>query len=175
MKRIGIISDTHGQLRTEVLEALRGVDEIIHAGDVVGDEVLRELQRIAPVHAVRGNNDYGEWAMCLPKTQMLEHEGFTLYVLHILQEMDIAPGAAGVNIIISGHTHKPLIEEKGNILYINPGSCGPRRFSLPVSAVILEIESKNCIAHYIDLQDSAKNYSYTFALQSYNQIIRLYP
>lgn len=164
MPRVGIISDTHGLLRPEVIDRLQGVDRILHAGDVVGIDVIETLQSISPVHAVRGNCDNGEWSMQFPKTDYITIGPASIYLLHILYDIDIAPGAAGVNIIVSGHTHKPLVEEKGGVIYINPGSCGPRRFSLPISMAIMEIEGNQCKVELFQIDNPSANQVYTFTL-----------
>jgi putative phosphoesterase len=130
---IGVISDTHGLLRPEALGALAGVDMIIHAGDVGKPEVLEGLSRIAPVHAVRGNVDRGDWARALPASQVVEADGPLIYVLHNLAELDLNPQAAGFAAVVSGHSHKPGHEMRNGVLYLNPGSAGPRRFRLPVT------------------------------------------
>lgn len=139
MTTIGLISDTHGLLRPEARIALSGVDRIIHAGDICNAEVLDQLARIAPVIAVRGNNDRGAWAEALPEKEMLEIDRVKLYVLHDLAELDIDPRAEGVKVVISGHSHRPLSKMESGVLYVNPGSAGQRRFKLPVSLGFLEI------------------------------------
>lgn len=136
---IGVISDTHGLLRTQACEALRGCELILHAGDVGAEEVLHELERIAPVVAVRGNVDVEAWARRLPATEISEFESKVFYVLHRIADLDLKPGAAGVHAVIYGHSHRPLIEWRDGILYFNPGSAGPRRFSLPVTVGRIEI------------------------------------
>ena len=130
---IGVISDTHGLLRPEALQAMRGSDHIIHAGDVGDPAILERLSEIAPVTAVRGNVDYGIWAGKLPKTNVLEIGGVSIYVLHILDRLDLNPEAAGFAAVIYGHRHKPEQKLHNGVLYFNPGSAGPRRFNLPVS------------------------------------------
>lgn len=132
-KRIGLISDTHGLIRPEAIEALQGVEIIIHAGDVGRPDVLGHLMTIAPVFAVRGNVDGGAWAAALPEVETLSFGGHSIHVLHILGELSIDPVAAKVSAVISGHSHQPVIEDKDGVLYINPGSAGPRRFRLPVT------------------------------------------
>jgi putative phosphoesterase len=139
MKRIGIISDTHGLLRPEAVQALAGVVHIVHAGDIGSPEVIEELRRIAPVTAVRGNNDKGPWARTIPETDVLQTEGHSIFVLHDLNELDLDPAAAGFSVVVSGHSHKPAQKEVDGVLFLNPGSAGPRRFKLPVSLAILEI------------------------------------
>lgn len=131
MSVIGLISDTHGLLRPQALEALAGVERIIHGGDIGGPELLQALAAIAPVEAVRGNNDQGAWAQRLPDHRTLHIEGLAIHVLHDLKELD--QRGAACQVVVSGHSHKPAILEKEGVLYINPGSAGPRRFSLPVT------------------------------------------
>lgn len=130
---IGVISDTHGLLRTEAIEALRGSAHIIHAGDVGDPEILKKLATIAPVTAVRGNIDKGSWARKLPETEVVEIAGVSIYVLHDLAQLDLKPEAAGFKAVISGHSHIAKQEMHDGVLYFNPGSAGPRRFKLPVS------------------------------------------
>jgi uncharacterized protein len=130
---IGVISDTHGLLRPEAVEALRGSERIIHAGDIGDPEILGRLSTIAPVIAVRGNVDKGTWARKLPETEVLEIGGVSIYVLHNLEELDVKPDAAGFSAVIYGHSHVPKQEMRNGVLYFNPGSAGPRRFKLPVS------------------------------------------
>ena len=133
MVRIGVISDTHGLLRVEALNALGGSDYIIHAGDIGAPEILEELAAIAPVTAVRGNVDRAAWAQKLPVTELLEMGGVSIYVLHNLQELDLTPEAAEFRVVVSGHSHIPMQNMQNGVLYFNPGSAGPRRFKLPVS------------------------------------------
>jgi uncharacterized protein len=134
MTRIGLISDTHGLLRPEALAFLQGSDFIVHGGDIGSADILTQLGRIAPVTAVRGNNDRDAWAMQVPETDFLQVGEFFLYALHDLALLDIDPAAAGVRVVVSGHSHKPLVDERDGVLFVNPGSAGPRRFSLPISA-----------------------------------------
>lgn len=131
--RIGVISDTHGLVRPEALEALHRCELIVHAGDVGSPEVLAALGEIAPVIAVRGNNDKGEWAEALPQKEVVQLSELHLYVLHDVNTLDLNPAAAGFHAVIAGHSHRPKIEEKDGVLYFNPGSAGPRRFKLPIS------------------------------------------
>jgi putative phosphoesterase len=131
--RIGLISDTHGLLRPEALEFLRGADHIVHAGDIGERAILDALREIAPLTAVRGNNDRGAWADDVAETEMVRIDGAWLYVLHDLAELDIDPRAAGVQAVVTGHSHKPATSTRDGVLYVNPGSAGPRRFTLPVS------------------------------------------
>src|ERR1700739_1162777 len=130
--KIGLISDTHGLVRPEGLQALAGVDRIIHAGDVGGAKVIEALSGIAPVDVVRGNNDKDPWGAKLPSWLALEFEGVGIHVLHDVNEMDVDAAAAGFQVVIAGHSHKPVVAERGGVLFVNPGSAGPRRFSLPV-------------------------------------------
>ena len=148
---VGVISDTHGLVRPEALEALKGSELIIHAGDVGGPEVLEELGRIAPVVAVRGNNDRGAWAEALAEYEAIEVNGSFVYVLHDLKELDIAPAGAGFRVVVSGHSHKPLAEERRGVFYLNPGSAGPRRFKLPVTVARLKVSSDGTSAEILSL------------------------
>jgi putative phosphoesterase len=131
--RVGLVSDTHGLLRPQVREFLVGCDYIIHGGDVGGAEILDELAVIASLIAVRGNNDTEPWAERLPETELIRVGNVFVYVIHDLAELDVDPAAAAARIVVSGHSHIPKVEERGGVLYINPGSCGPRRFKLPIS------------------------------------------
>ncbi len=137
--QIGVISDTHGLLRPEAIEALAGVEHILHAGDVGGVEILDRLREIAPVTAIRGNVDGFGPCAALPETEVVELGGLFVYMLHDLHALDLDPVAAGMAAVISGHSHQPKIEERKGVLYFNPGSAGPKRFSLPVSLGFLEI------------------------------------
>lgn len=137
--RIGIISDTHGLLRPEAVERLAGVHHIIHAGDIGRPEVISDLRKIAPTTAVRGNIDRDEWAAGYPLTALVKLGGRSFYVLHNLAELDIDPAAAGIDVIVSGHSHRPRIETVDGVIYLNPGSAGPRRFSLPIALATLEL------------------------------------
>ena len=148
---IGLISDTHGLLRPEALAALQGASQIIHAGDAGTPEVLAALQAIAPVSAVRGNVDRGEWAQALPITRVIEVGGLLLYCLHDLGDLDLDPAAAGLAAVISGHSHQPRIERRGGVLFINPGSAGPRRFSLPITLVRLHLTGSQLEAELVTL------------------------
>jgi putative phosphoesterase len=138
--RVGVISDTHGLLRPEAVSALAGVERIVHAGDIGDRAVLVALERVAPVSAVRGNNDRGAWARDIPETEVVEVGGVSLYVLHDLHELDLDPRAAGFAAVIAGHSHQPRQEERDGVLYFNPGSAGPRRFRLPISLGRLTIQ-----------------------------------
>lgn len=137
--KIGIISDTHGLLRPEAVERLAGVDHIIHAGDIGRPDVIADLRRIAPVTAVRGNVDSGEWAAAYPQTELVKLGGRFFYVLHNLAELDLDPAAAGIDVVVSGHSHQPRIETVDGVVYLNPGSAGPRRFSLPIALATLDL------------------------------------
>lgn len=140
-RKIGLISDTHGLLRNEALDALRGSQLILHAGDVGQPEVLSALRNVAPVVAVRGNVDTQPWASVLPAVEVVAAAGATIYMLHNLQQLDLNPATAGFHVIVSGHTHQPLRAEKHGVLYINPGSAGPRRFNLPISLARLDLST----------------------------------
>ncbi len=136
---IGLISDTHGLLREEALRALKGSELIIHAGDVGKPEIIDTLKRIAPVVAVRGNVDTESWASALPETQVVAAGAATIFVLHDVHALDLNPAAAGFHIVVSGHSHKPARTERDGVLYINPGSAGPRRFQLPITLARLDL------------------------------------
>jgi uncharacterized protein len=138
--RVGLISDTHGLLRPEAAAFLRGSDLIVHAGDICDPAVLAALRAIAPTTAVRGNNDRGAWADALRESELIEVGGIVLYAIHDLDAIDIDPAAAGVRVVVSGHSHRPCREERGGVLFVNPGSAGPRRFSLPISIAELNVE-----------------------------------
>jgi putative phosphoesterase len=150
-KFIGLISDTHGLLRPQVLRALHGSELIIHAGDVGDPEILAALKAIAPIFAVRGNVDTEPWALALPETAVVETESATIYVLHDVHALDLDPAAAGFQIIVSGHSHKPARTERGGVLYLNPGSAGPRRFDLPVTVARLDLSEQPWNVDFIDL------------------------
>jgi putative phosphoesterase len=149
--KIGLISDTHGLLRPEAVAALTGCDAIIHAGDIGSPDVLDGLARLAPVTAVRGNIDRGDWAAALPENEVLECGGLYFYVLHNLAELDLDPAAAGFQAVISGHSHQPASREQDGVLYVNPGSAGPRRFSLPIAVAKLTITGGRMSAEAIEL------------------------
>ena len=150
-KFIGIISDTHGVVRPQALEALTGVDMILHAGDIGSQDVLDTLNELAPVVAVRGNNDKDEWARSLPDWEVVEVGDISIYMLHDVKEIDISP-AGGFQVVVSGQSHKPAVEEKRGVLDINPGSAGPRRFTLPVSLAHLRVHGENVQANIIELE-----------------------
>lgn len=149
--RVGIISDTHGLLRPEAERALHGVDLIIHAGDVGQPDILAKLKRVAPVFAVRGNVDIATWAKELPATTVVEADSASFYVLHNLRELDLRPDAAKFDFVISGHTHQPQQSERNGVLYINPGSAGPRRFQLPVSLAVVDLTKRPWRAEFVEL------------------------
>jgi uncharacterized protein len=136
--RIGIISDTHGLLRPEAERALMGVNHIIHAGDIGRPEIIDSLRRIAPVTAIRGNVDIGEWARQYPDTKLVRLAGKSIYVLHDVKTLQADLGA-GIDVIVSGHSHVPKIDTVGGVLYLNPGSAGPRRFKLPITLATLVV------------------------------------
>lgn len=148
---VGVISDTHGLLRTEAVDALRGAEVILHAGDVGNPEVLEVLSGVAPVVAVRGNNDKGGWAEVLPHREAVEIGAVSVYMLHDLKEIDINLAAAGFRVVVSGHSHKPSVGEREGVLYVNPGSAGPRRFRLPVSVALLRVMGEAVSARVIEL------------------------
>ena len=151
--KIGLISDTHGLLREQALTALRGSELIVHAGDVGDRDILTQLRKIAPVVAVRGNVDTEEWARReLPETAVAQAGDVSIYVLHDVHALDLDPAAAGFQIIVSGHSHKYLQSEKAGILYINPGSAGPRRFTLPITVARLDLAAKPWKVEFIDLE-----------------------
>ena len=151
---IGLISDTHGLLRPEALAALKGSDLIIHAGDIGKPEILERLRALAPVVAVRGNIDKGAWATQLPSTAVVETQSALIYVLHDLQQLDLDPAAAGFSIVISGHSHKTSRTERSGVLYLNPGSAGPRRFRLPITVARLDLTRSPWNVEFLDLADS---------------------
>jgi uncharacterized protein len=148
---IGVISDTHGLLRPEAIDALRGSDLIVHAGDIGGPEILEALREVAPVVAVRGNNDRGPWAAALPETDVVETGGRSLYVLHDVKALDLDPRAAGFAAVIAGHSHQPRIERRDGVLYLNPGSAGPRRFRLPIAVARLDVDANGIEAEIVAL------------------------
>ena len=151
--KIGLISDTHGLLREEALTALRGSELIVHAGDVGDRDILPQLRKIAPVVAVRGNVDTEEWARReLPETAVAQAGDVSIYVLHDVHALDLDPLAAGFQIVVSGHSHKYLQTEKAGVLYINPGSAGPRRFTLPITVARLDLAVKPWKVEFVDLE-----------------------
>jgi putative phosphoesterase len=151
-QKIGLISDTHGLLRDEALQALRGCDLIIHAGDVGDPTILEALGKLAPTVAVRGNVDTAAWAKSLPETAVAEAGSMHIYVLHDVNALDLDPIAAGFHIVVSGHSHKPGRNERKGVLYINPGSAGPRRFNLPITIARLDLGVTPCAVEFVDLE-----------------------
>ena len=151
MLRVGLISDTHGLLRPEAKAFLEGSDYIVHGGDIGHPGILDELAKIAPVTAIKGNNDNGAWAAHLRETEFLQVGGVLMYVIHDIAQLDIEPGAAGVRVVVSGHSHKPAIEERNGVLYVNPGSSGPRRFRLPIAAGELRVTGSSVSARTVEL------------------------
>lgn len=150
--RIGLISDTHGLLRPEALAVLQGCDHIVHAGDIGDPGILQALAAIAPVTAVRGNHDVGAWAQDLPETQELTLAGVTLYVIHDIGTLPIDPATAGVQVVVYGHSHRPVVETRDGVLYVNPGSAGRRRFSLPITVGELTLEPDGVSARILPLE-----------------------
>jgi uncharacterized protein len=148
---IGLISDTHGLLRSAAIEALRGSELIIHAGDVGKPEILVELRHLAPVIAVKGNIDTGAWASELPETARVEAGPATIYVLHDVHALDVDPAAAGIEIVVSGHSHQPGSTERSGVLYINPGSAGPRRFRLPITVARVDLAAAPFQVTFVDV------------------------
>lgn len=148
---VGVISDTHGLLRPEAVAALEGSDLVVHAGDVGDPEVLGPLRELAPVHVVRGNVDRGAWARELPLDRVVEAGPHQLYVLHILDDLDLDPAAAGFAAVIYGHSHRPHRERRGGVLYLNPGSAGPRRFRLPVTVARLRVSEQGLEPEIVEL------------------------
>jgi putative phosphoesterase len=153
VSRIGLISDTHGLMRPEALRALEGSDLIIHAGDVGSPEIIGALRALAPVVAIKGNVDVEPWALKLSETEVVETGVATFYVLHDVHALDLKPEAAGFDIVVSGHSHKPIRTERDGVLYINPGSAGPRRFNLPVTVARLDLSQTTWKVEFIDLSN----------------------
>jgi putative phosphoesterase len=149
--RIGIISDTHGLLRPEALKALQGAEHILHAGDVGDPAILDALRAIAPVTAIRGNIDEGGPCNHLPPTELVELDGRSIYMLHDVKRLDLNPEGAGIAAVVFGHSHKPLVEWRRSVLFLNPGSAGPRRFELPVTLAWLKIEANEVGARIVHL------------------------
>ncbi len=148
---IGLISDTHGLIRPEAVEALQGVELIIHAGDIGKPEVIAALKAIAPVLAIKGNNDIGAWAKPLPDTKLVKSGTTKLFIIHNVKELDCDPVARGYQVVVSGHSHKPSVSTRDGVLFVNPGSAGPRRFKLPVAVGKLFIEDNRVNAEIIEL------------------------
>ena len=149
---LGVISDTHGLLRPEALDALRGSDMIIHAGDVGKPEVIDRLGEVAPTHVVRGNIDKGSWAAALPMTELVTLGKHRLFVLHDISQLDVDPAAAGFAAVVFGHSHRPSIETRNGILFLNPGSAGPRRFKLPITIARVKTSGQRLRADIVELQ-----------------------
>jgi|SRR5579864_9177890 len=149
---IGVISDTHGLLRPEALEALRGSEHIIHAGDIGAPEIVPRLEQIAPVSAIRGNIDNAPWARQFPETRVVTLAGMTIYVIHDVHSLDLDPKAAGFVALISGHSHRPNEEVSDGVLYFNPGSAGPKRFNLPISVGKLDLTGGQLNATIVELR-----------------------
>jgi putative phosphoesterase len=153
MLKIGVISDTHGLLRPEAEQRLAGVDHIIHAGDIGRAEIIERLRAIAAVTAIRGNVDKGPWAKMFRDTETLGLGGRAIHILHDIHDLQFDPAARGIDVVISGHSHKPMIETKGGVLYLNPGSAGPRRFNLPITLATLELAANRPQARLHHLAD----------------------
>jgi len=153
--RVGVISDTHGLLRPEAVDALAGADLIIHGGDIGGPEILDRLRAIAPVVAVRGNNDHGPWADALAETEIVVAAGARVYVIHDVKQIDVEPRAAGLAAVVAGHSHRPRCEERDGVLWFNPGSAGPRRFSLPIAVGILHAKGGRIRGEIVELAVAA--------------------
>jgi len=154
--RVGLISDTHGLLREEALLALRGSELIVHAGDVGKPEILEKLNELAPVVAVRGNVDKGAWALGLPETAVAVGWGANIYVLHDVTSLDLDPRARGFHVVVSGHSHQPGQSERQGVLYINPGSAGPRRFHLPITVARLDLGERPWAVEFVDLEKGGR-------------------
>jgi putative phosphoesterase len=150
-RRVGLISDTHGLLRPEAVAFLRGSDLIVHGGDIGREDLLEELAILAPVTAVRGNNDTGPWAGAVRETEALRVGEVAIYVVHDLGELDLDPAAAGFQVVVSGHSHRPSVVERDGVLYVNPGSAGPRRFKLPITVGELLVVEKSVSARVVEL------------------------
>jgi uncharacterized protein len=150
--RVGLIADTHGLLRSQATALLQGCEHILHGGDIGAPAILEQLAALAPVTAVRGNNDTQAWAASLPQTQLLEFQAVRIYLIHDLADLELEPAAADVHVIVSGHSHRPLVRERDGVIYVNPGSAGPRRFRLPISIGQLEISGASVTAKLIELR-----------------------
>lgn len=154
---VGLISDTHGLMRKEAVVALQGSDLIIHAGDVGTSEIIERLRALAPVVAVRGNIDKGAWASSLPSTAVVEAGSVLIYVLHDIAHLDLDPAGAQFRVVVSGHSHKPGQSERDGVIYVNPGSAGPRRFHLPITVARLDLRSQTLKVEFIELLDEKRN------------------
>ncbi|MGE5490629.1 MAG: metallophosphoesterase family protein [Actinomycetota bacterium] len=150
--RIGLISDTHGLLRPEAVAFLNGSNHIIHAGDIGSPAILDELAALAPLTAVRGNNDHGPWAEALPEIATVPVGSTSILVIHDLKDLTIDPAAAGHRVVVAGHSHRPYVEERNGVLYVNPGSAGPRRFRLPVAVAELFVDGGFVSARWVELE-----------------------
>jgi putative phosphoesterase len=150
--RVGLISDTHGLLREEARRMLEGADHIVHAGDICSPQILEQLAAIAPLTAVCGNNDFGPWAERLPQTARLRIGRIEILAIHDLGELAVDPHSAGIRVVVSGHSHRPLVETRDSVLYVNPGSAGPRRFRLPISVAQLAIVGDEVSAELCELK-----------------------
>ena len=149
--RVGLISDTHGLLRPEAVDFLRGSDLIVHGGDICDPAILRALAAIAPLVAVRGNNDHGAWAERLRESELFQVGGAFVYAIHDVAAIDIDPRAAGVQVVVAGHSHRPSVRRDDGVLYVNPGSAGPRRFKLPISVGELTIDGASVAARTVEI------------------------
>ena len=170
MHRIGLIADTHGLLRPEAVSFLRGCDSIVHAGDICGPGILERLATLAPLTAVRGNNDTGDWALQLRETELLQVDQVFIYALHDLGQLDIEPAQAGVQVVVSGHSHRPAIQTREGVWYVNPGSAGPRRFRLPVSIGELVVDGDAVTPRIVELD--AENVARTEPLRERRRRMR---
>jgi len=151
LSKIGILSDTHGLLRPEVVSAISDCKIIIHAGDIGDPGVLEALEKIAPVHAVKGNTDIGKWAEKFPLTDLIEVDGYFIYIIHEIEHLDLDPSAAKIDMVVFGHSHVAELKKKSSVLYLNPGSAGPRRFSFPVTIANVRVNSDGLIPEIIRL------------------------
>jgi len=149
--RVGLISDTHGLLRPQAVDFLRGSDLIVHGGDICDGAILSSLAAIAPVIAVRGNNDHGAWAERLRESELFQIGDAFVYAIHDVAAIDIDPRAAGVQVVVSGHSHRPSVRRDDGVLYVNPGSAGPRRFKLPISVGELTVDGASVEARTLEL------------------------
>ena len=149
---VGVISDTHGLVRPEAVRALTGSELLIHAGDIGNPQVIEQLHEIAPTFVVRGNNDRGAWAADLPVTQVVEVGELLFYVLHEISQLDVDPAVAGFTAVVSGHSHQPSIQFRDGVLYLNPGSAGPRRFSLPVAVARVHVSGRQMRPEIVELR-----------------------
>jgi putative phosphoesterase len=151
IRLIGVLSDTHGLLRDQVIENLSDVDLIIHAGDVGGRSIIDELKKISPVFAVRGNMDQDKWSQMLPRQEIVKVGNMLIYVLHSIYDLDLAPEGAGISMVIFGHSHQPALEKRNGVLYLNPGGAGPRRFDYPISVALLRVDGSKITPEILEL------------------------